>query len=114
MGAGFRVIDVEGEPGIGKSRLLHEFRQRIGKSRTFILAGGCSPDSQQTPFSLFIEVVRSSFRVAAGEAETELARKLDDGLKVLGLGSAAKSRAVAEPVGLEGARRVSCKASTPP
>ena len=88
IGAGFRVIDVEGEPGIGKSRLLHEFRQRIGKSRTFILAGSCSPDSQQTPFSLFIEVVRSSFRVAAGEAETVLARKLDDGLKVLGLASA--------------------------
>ena len=88
MGDGLRVIDVEGEPGIGKSRLVHEFRQRIGKSRTFILAGGCSPDSQQTPFSLFIEVVRSSFRVAAGEAETELERKLDDGLKVLGLRSA--------------------------
>ena len=26
-----RVIDLAAEPGMGKSRLLHEFRQRIGK-----------------------------------------------------------------------------------
>jgi class 3 adenylate cyclase len=76
-----RVIDIVAEPGMGKSRLLHEFRQRDGKSRSFILAGNCSPNGQQTPFLPFIEVVRGSFRVAAGEAETVLARKLDDGLK---------------------------------
>ena len=28
-----RVVDIVGEPGMGKSRLLHEFRQRIGKER---------------------------------------------------------------------------------
>jgi predicted ATPase len=26
-----RVVDVAAEPGMGKSRLLYEFRQRIGK-----------------------------------------------------------------------------------
>jgi predicted ATPase len=81
---GIRVIDIVGEPGIGKSRLLHEFRQRIGKTRAFILSGSCSPDGQQTPFLPFIEVVRGSFRFAAGEAEAAVARKLEDGLKVLG------------------------------
>jgi hypothetical protein len=30
-----RVIDIAAEPGMGKSRLLHEFRQRIGKDRAF-------------------------------------------------------------------------------
>jgi class 3 adenylate cyclase len=100
--SGIRVIDVQGEPGIGKSRLLHEFRQRIGKSRTFILAGSCSPDSQQTPFSLFIEVVRGSFRVAAGEAEATVARKLDEGLKVLGLGSAENLGLLLNLLGLGG------------
>jgi hypothetical protein len=34
-----RVIDVAAEPGMGKSRLLHEFRQRIGKDRAFVLSG---------------------------------------------------------------------------
>ena len=82
-----RVIDIVAEPGMGKSRLLYEFRQRIGKEQVFVLSGSCSPDGQQTPFLPFIEVVRASFQVKAGEAEAEIARKLDLGLNVLGLQS---------------------------
>ena len=85
--AGLRVVDVVGEPGIGKSRLLHEFRGRLGDKRVFVLAGSCSPDGQQTAFRPFIEVVRSSFRVKIGEAEPDVLRKLDKGLEVLGLAS---------------------------
>ena len=82
-----RVIDVVGEPGMGKSRLLYEFKQRIGKGQAFILTGSCSADGQQTPFLPFIEVVRGAFQVRLGEAENEVARKLETGLTVLGLSS---------------------------
>jgi class 3 adenylate cyclase len=82
-----RVIDIVAEPGMGKSRLLYEFRQRIGKEQVFVLSGSCSPDGQQTPFLPFIEVIRGSFQVKAGEAEAQIARKLDLGLNVLGLQS---------------------------
>ena len=81
------VIDVAAEPGMGKSRLLHEFRQRIDKDRAFVLSGSCSPDGQQTPFLPFIEVVRGSFRISAGEAEKDIAQKLEMGLTALGLHS---------------------------
>ena len=84
-GSQLRVVDLVADPGIGKSRLLHEFRQRIGKDRAFILSGSCSPDGRQTPFLPFIEVVRGSFRVSAGEAERDVARKLEMGLTALGL-----------------------------
>jgi class 3 adenylate cyclase len=84
---GLRVVDVVAEPGIGKSRLLHEFRQRISRERAVILTGGCSPDGQQTPFLPFIEVVRGAFQVKPGEAESEVARKLELGLNALGLHS---------------------------
>ena len=70
-----RVIDLAAEPGMGKSRLLHEFRQRIGKERAFVLSGSCSPDGQQTPFLPFIEVVRGSFRVSAGEPRSRTLRR---------------------------------------
>jgi class 3 adenylate cyclase len=83
-----RVIDIGAEPGIGKSRLLHEFRRRIGKDRAFVLSGSCLSDGQQTPFLPFIEVVRGSFRVNAGEAERDVAQKLEMGLTALGLHSA--------------------------
>jgi class 3 adenylate cyclase len=81
------VIDFAAEPGMGKSRLLYEFRQRIGKVSAFVLAGNCSPDGQQTPFLPFIEVVRGSFRIRAGESEKEIAQRLESGLSDLGLQS---------------------------
>ena len=80
-----RVVDIAAEPGMGKSRLLHEFRQLIGKERAFTLTGNCSPDGRRTPLLPFIEIVRGSFQVKAGEAEGEVARKLEAGLTLLGL-----------------------------
>src|SRR6185437_15626774 len=68
-----------------KSRLLHEFRQKIGRDRAFILQGNCSPDGKQTPFLPFIEIVRGSFRIKAGDAEKDVAEKLETGLNALGL-----------------------------
>jgi class 3 adenylate cyclase len=83
-----RVIDLSADPGMGKSRLLHEFRQRIVKDRVFVLSGSCSPDGEQTPFLPFIEVVRGSFRLNAGESGEDIAKKLEVGLTSLGLYSA--------------------------
>lgn len=82
-----RVIDLMAEPGMGKSRLVHEFRQRIGKERAFVLSGSCSPEGQQTSFFPLIEVVRGSFRIGAREAEKDIAQKLEMGLVGLGLHS---------------------------
>ena len=98
------IIDLVAEPGMGKSRLVHEFRQRIGKDRAFILSGSCSPDGQQTPFLPFIEVVRGSFRISAGEVEKDIAQKLEMGLTALGLHSPRNLGLLLHLLGLEGAR----------
>jgi class 3 adenylate cyclase len=82
-----QVLDLEAEPGMGKSRLLYEFRQRVDENRTFVLSGNCSPDSQQSPFFPFIEVVRGSFRLSSGEAEKDITQKFELGLTSLGLHS---------------------------
>src|SRR5262249_49990138 len=81
------VIDIAAEPGMGKSRLLHEFRRPIDDERAFVLSGSCSPDGQQTPFLPFIEVMRGWFEIRAGEGEKEVADKLEIGLVALGLQS---------------------------
>ena len=62
-----RVVDIVGEPGMGKSRLLHEFRLRHGAAEVLVLAGECSPDGKQTPLMPFIEVVRNAFALSGGE-----------------------------------------------
>lgn len=78
-----RVVDIVGDPGIGKSRLLYEFALRHSAERVMMLRGNCSADGQETPFLPFIEVVRNWFSVSSGEPERTIVRKLDEGLKRL-------------------------------
>jgi class 3 adenylate cyclase/tetratricopeptide (TPR) repeat protein len=80
---GPKAIDLAGEPGIGKSRLLHEFLIRVTRQRATILVGNCSPDAQQTPYFPFIQVVRDSFGIAVGESEANIAREFAAGLASL-------------------------------
>ena len=44
--SGVQVFDIVGEPGIGKSRLVHEFLGQIVKERAWVLVGSCTPDGQ--------------------------------------------------------------------
>ncbi len=85
--SGVQVFDIVGEPGIGKSRLVHEFLEQIVKERAWVLVGSCAPDGHQTPFRAFIEIVRGAFRLGPGDSEAVVARKLDEGLQGLGLRS---------------------------
>jgi class 3 adenylate cyclase/tetratricopeptide (TPR) repeat protein len=85
IGDGLQVFDIVGEPGIGKSRLVHEFIGQVVKERARVLRGSCAPDGQQTPFRAFIEIVRGAFRVSPHDGDVVVARKLDEGLQGLGL-----------------------------
>lgn len=78
-GHGVRVVNVVGEAGLGKSRLLHEFASRVPTDEATFLRGHCTGEGRTTPFLPFVEVLRTSFRIAEGEdgAEVKLARALD-------------------------------------
>jgi class 3 adenylate cyclase len=78
-----RVVDIVGDPGIGKSRLLYEFALRHASDSVLMLRGNCSADGQETPFLPFIEVLRNWFWLSSGEPETAILGKLEQGLKGL-------------------------------
>jgi class 3 adenylate cyclase/tetratricopeptide (TPR) repeat protein len=82
-----RIIDIVAEPGMGKSRLLYEFRRRLSDGRALLLQGSCSPDGRQTPFRTFIEVVRDLFQIGILELESEVRQKMEQGLASLELNS---------------------------
>jgi class 3 adenylate cyclase len=84
---GTHVFDIVGEPGIGKSRLVHEFISQIVKDDVPVLIGNCTPDGQHTPFRAFIEIVSGAFRLLPSDVETVVARKLHEGLDGLCLTS---------------------------
>ena len=83
---GLAVVDLVGEPGMGKSRLLHEFLRTVDRTRV-VLRGNCASDGAQTAFGLFVDIVRSSFRLSAADSGEEIGRKLAEGLSTLGLAS---------------------------
>jgi serine/threonine protein kinase/tetratricopeptide (TPR) repeat protein len=61
-----RVIEVVGEAGVGKSRLLHELRERLsnaGARDVLALQGRCRAFGDVAPYGPFIEVVRGALRL---------------------------------------------------
>lgn len=64
---GVRLLDVAGEPGLGKSRLLIELRALLRtRAEMVVLFGTCGPDRQSAPLSAFAEVFRG-LRTTAGQ-----------------------------------------------
>ena len=100
---GLRVVDLVGEPGMGKSRLLHEFLQALDRNEVVVLRGNCASDGAQTAFGLFVDIVRTSFRFSATDPKDEIARKLADGLSAVGLDSRENQDLLLNLLGLGGA-----------
>ena len=82
---GFCVTDLVAEPGLGKTRLVFEFLQRVKTEEALLLTGHCSADGQQVPFMPFLEVIRSSFRIRDQDDQSEIAQKLETGLRRVAL-----------------------------
>lgn len=58
------LVSIRGEPGIGKSRLLHQFReQRESGSDTVWLVGRCSPFARDSAFAPLIAPLRQLLAV---------------------------------------------------
>jgi class 3 adenylate cyclase/tetratricopeptide (TPR) repeat protein len=80
-----RVIDIAGEAGIGKSRLLHEFIGYEFDKHVLVLRGSCTSDGRRAPYLPFIEIVRRSFRFADDVTSESAIIKIEKGLSRLGL-----------------------------
>jgi class 3 adenylate cyclase/tetratricopeptide (TPR) repeat protein len=78
------VVDVAGDPGIGKSRLVHEFRQGLGEEPVLV-EGYCQADGQHTAFLPFIDVVRQAFHVDRQQPSATVLTALRQGAGRYGL-----------------------------
>jgi class 3 adenylate cyclase/tetratricopeptide (TPR) repeat protein len=69
---------IVGDAGIGKSRLIFEFRRTLQDSDCVI--GHCSSDGQSTPFNPFINVIRALFLIEDGDSAERIEDKLRTGV----------------------------------
>src|SRR5262245_38534563 len=75
------VVLVMGEPGIGKTRTLEEFAERVRPQGTLVLWGRCYEGEAGRPYGPFAEAIGEYARTAAAEA---LAADLGPGAAPLG------------------------------
>ncbi|MGH7408456.1 MAG: AAA family ATPase, partial [Candidatus Methylomirabilales bacterium] len=81
-----QVAFIAGEAGIGKSRLVLEFRRALAKAGEEVtwLEGRCISFGQAIPFLPLIDQLRENFRIEELDGEPEIIAKVEHGMRRMG------------------------------
>ncbi len=96
-----QVVGVVGEPGIGKSRLLAEFRRRAGKGRIIWVEGQCLSYGGAIPYSLALDLLRSHCGIIETDSAEAIAQKVRAGLRGAGMDAEQDSPVLLHLLGLK-------------
>ena len=78
-----QVVFLTGEAGLGKSRLVLEFRRRLGIDTTW-LEGRAMSFGRSMAFHPLIDLLRRNFRIEQNDSETAIVKKIARGVLRLG------------------------------
>ena len=78
-----QAVSIVAEAGVGKSRLLYEFRKAITNEDATFLEGKCLSYSRGVAYHPVIDVLKSNFDVREEDGDFEIVEKVKRGLKVL-------------------------------
>jgi class 3 adenylate cyclase len=78
-----QVICITGEAGQGKSRLIHEFKQRIDPMKALSLESQCITYGKNIPYYPIVEILRSCFDISELDSKEKIRRALEANLKEL-------------------------------
>ena len=70
LGGERAIVHITGEPGIGKSRLVHEFRTSV-RGPLSVLEGHCMSHGSATSFLPFIDMLRRVFELSDSESRSQ-------------------------------------------
>jgi class 3 adenylate cyclase/tetratricopeptide (TPR) repeat protein len=83
-----QAISIMSEAGMGKSRLLYEFRKGVANEDVTFLEGKCLSYSRGVAYHPVIDILKANFNVLEGDGDVEIREKVKRGLKILGLDEA--------------------------
>jgi len=79
-----QAFSIVSEAGVGKSRLLYEFRKAVSNEDLTFLEGRCLSYSRGVAYHSVIDVLKSNFYIQEGDTDPEIMEKVKNGLKILG------------------------------
>jgi class 3 adenylate cyclase/tetratricopeptide (TPR) repeat protein len=79
-----QAVLISGDPGIGKSRLVHEFRTAIAAQPHAWLEGRCSPYAQESPLDPVLGIQRRSFGFRARDTAEQKIERIEATLRSTG------------------------------
>ena len=79
------VVGITGEPGIGKSRLIDEFRASLAERRLTYLCGRCVSYGSATPYLPVLDLLRHHFNIADADGPEAAVEKARQGLREVGM-----------------------------
>ena len=80
-----QVVGIAGEPGIGKSRLLYEFRRALGDTPVTVLEGRCVSYGASIPYLPWLDILRNNCGIVDSDGPEAVAEKVAAGLHEVGM-----------------------------
>jgi len=79
-----QAFSIVAEAGVGKSRLLYEFRKAVANEDVTFLEGRCLSYSRGAAYHPVIDILKANFDILEGDGDFEIREKVKKGLKILG------------------------------
>jgi class 3 adenylate cyclase len=78
-----QAFSIVAEAGVGKSRLLYEFRKAVANEDVTFIEGRCLSYSRSVAYHPVIDTLKSNFDIREGDEDLEIKEKVKRGLKIL-------------------------------
>ena len=80
-----QAFSIVGEAGVGKSRLLYEFKKAIAQEDITFLEGRCLSYNRGEAYHPVIDMLKANFNIMEGDRDHKVRDKVKTGLKTLGV-----------------------------
>jgi tetratricopeptide (TPR) repeat protein len=78
-----QAVSIVADAGMGKSRLLYEFRKAMANEEVSFLEGKCLSYSRGTAYHPVIDLLKGQFNIHENDGDLEVRNKVKQGLKLL-------------------------------
>jgi predicted ATPase len=83
-----QAFSIMAEAGVGKSRLLYEFRKAVAHEDVTFLEGRCLSYSRGVAYHPLIDILKANFDIREGDGDSVIREKVIRGLKILSVDEA--------------------------